>query len=315
MKKKTYRCPVCGKPLTKAEFEKALEIHKAREAHLMEQERALQKKEKRLEQEKRAAAKEAQEKERRRAGRLMAGQRGKIKKLEERIAQLERGKTPQTEGLEFEEKLAARLRKEFPEDDIQHKGQAGDVLHLVYFETKHAGTIIYECKREPKIKGEHVHQAYQAKQNRQADFAVLVHTGTKKGFDGLIEMGNVLVVSPLGAIPLAALLRKNLVEMMRANITKKRRAKIAQQLLTYVTSPQVKNPIEEVIRTAGELQEMVKAEYNDHVRTWKKRLMHYQKIQWDTSQVQGNIQRILHGKEPKIIPPPKTPPLLPASTE
>jgi hypothetical protein len=76
----------------------------------------------------------------------------------------------------------------------------------------------------------------------------------------------------------------------------------------------MKNPIEEVIQTAAELQQMVKEEYDDHVETWKKRLMHYRKIHWDTSQVQGNIQRILHGKEPKIVPPPKTPPMLPAST-
>ncbi len=311
---KVYQCPVCGKPLTKAEFERALEIHKARERHVKDWELALRRREKRLKQEKRAAARDAQAKEKRRAERLMAGQRSKIKKLEERIAQLECGKTPQTEGLEFEEKLAARLRREFPEDDIQHKGKDGDVLHLVHFGGKHAGTIIYECKRTPSISVNHARQAYLAKQTRHAEFAVLVTTGARKGFAGLMELGGVLVVSPLGAIPLAALLRQNLVEMMRANITRKKRAKIAQQLLKYITSPQLKNPIEEVIQTATELQNMVKEEYDQHVRTWKKRLGHYQKIHWDTSQVQENIQRILHGKEPKAILPPKAPPLLPAST-
>lgn len=313
-KAKPYRCPVCGKLLTKAEFERALEIHKARESHLKEQERALGRRERRLEREKKAAAKDAQAKERRRAERLMAGQRSKIRKLEERIGQLERGKTPQSEGLEFEEKLALRLQKEFPEDDVQPKGKGGDILHLVYSGRNHAGTIIYECKRTPRIKAEHVRQAYLAKQSRQADFAVLVTTGSKKGFGGLMEMDGVLVVSPFGVIPLVALLRKNVVEMMRANITRNKRAKIAQQLLKYMTSPQMKNPIEEVIQNAAELQQMVNQEYHDHVEIWKKRLMRYQKIHWDTSQLQGNIQRILHGKEPKMSPPPMTPPLLPAST-
>jgi tRNA(Ile2) C34 agmatinyltransferase TiaS len=33
-KSRTYRCPLCGKTLTKSQYEKALEIHTAREKHL-----------------------------------------------------------------------------------------------------------------------------------------------------------------------------------------------------------------------------------------------------------------------------------------
>jgi hypothetical protein len=243
----------------------------------------------------------------------MAGQRKTIKKLEERIAQLEKGTTPQTEGLEFEEKLLARLRKEFPSDDIQLKGKVvGDIVQAVRYEGKDAGKIIYECKRTPRISGKHARQAYLAKQSSHADFAVLVTTGHKKGFAGLMELGGVLVVAPLGAIPLAVLLRTNLIEMLRAKITTAQRAKIAQRLLKYITSPQLKNPIEEVIHLSVELQGMVKEEYDDHVKVWKKRLEHYGRIHWDSSQIQSNLQRILHGKEPKYVLPPKAQLLLPA---
>lgn len=38
---KTYRCPTCGKSLTKSEYEKALRIHGEREKHLAEKEAEL----------------------------------------------------------------------------------------------------------------------------------------------------------------------------------------------------------------------------------------------------------------------------------
>jgi hypothetical protein len=72
-------------------------------------------------------------------------------------------------------------------------------------------------------------------------------------------------VAPLGTVPLAALLRANLIEMLRAKITTEQRAKIAQRLLKYVTSPQLKNPIEEVIQLSTQLQNMVEEEYRGHV--------------------------------------------------
>jgi hypothetical protein len=313
---KTYRCPVCGKSLTKTEYEKALKIHEAREIHLRHHENELKKKERELPQKIEEARIEAQRKEKTRAERLMSGWKNKVKTLEERINQIEKGSTPQTEGLEFEDKLTTRLKQEFPEDDIQHKGKGGDVLHIVKFDKKPAGVIIYECKRTPRIQSQHINQAHLAKQSREADFAVLVTTGQKKDFSGLAQMRGVLIVSPLGAIPLASLLRRHLIEMLRAEITKEKRSIIAQQLVKYITGPQFKNPIEEVVHLTSQLQDMIKEEAKEHFLIWKKRWDYYQTIHWDSSQIQENLRLVLHGKEPKAIAHPEVPPLqLPGSTE
>jgi len=48
--------------------------------------------------------------------------------------------------------------------------------------------------------------------------------------------------------------------------------------MAFITSPQFKTPIEEVIDRSLRLQRMVKDEFADHVRTWKKRWAHYQVI-------------------------------------
>ncbi|MGA8220555.1 MAG: DUF2130 domain-containing protein [Candidatus Acidiferrales bacterium] len=315
LKAKKYPCPVCGTLLSRSAFEKALKIHKAKEKHVQDLEMALKKRAQGMDEEVENAIERGRRGEKRRGERLMAGQKRQIRTLLDRVAQLEKGTTPQTDGLEFEDKLLARLKREFSGlgDLIEPKGKlVGDIVHTVRYEGKEdAGKITYECKRTRGISGKHVQQAYQAKQACHADFAILVTTGKKKRFTGLMEWDGVLVVAPLGVIPLAALLRANLIEMLRAKITTEQRAKIAQRVLKYITSPQLKNPIEEVIQLSTQLQNMVKDEYDDHVDTWKKRLRHYSRIQWDTTQIQVNFQRILHGKEPKHVLPPKPQLLLP----
>lgn len=328
---KTYRCPTCGKVLTKSEFEKALHIHEEkeklfsqREAEVSRKEREQQekeqefkKKERRLKQDNKKTLRDEKEKirlqERSRATLQQAGLKEKVQQLKDRLRQRERGTTPQTEGLEFEEKLAARLKIEFSEDEILHTGKGGDVLHTVKFNRKPAGIIIYECKRTPSIQTQHISQTNRAKQTREADFAVLVTTGKKRGFSGFRQIDGVSVVSPLAVISLASLLREHLIEMVRLNITKEKRAILAQKLMQYIDSPQFKNPLEEVVQRTSRLQDMINKEYGDHMHTWKERWIHYETINWNTSHIQGNLRLVLHGEQPKSLSQHKTPPLqLPA---
>jgi len=46
---------------------------------------------------------------------------------------------------------------------------------------------------------------------------------------------------------------------------------------------------------------MVVAEWKDHRRVWQKRWNYYQRIQWDSSQIEANINLVLQGKESKAI--------------
>ena len=298
---KTYRCPVCKKSLTKHEYESALGVMSARETHFDDERKTLLKRVARAEQGQARARQEGIRYEKARSQRLMAGQSRQMKKLQERIAQLEKGTTPQTDGLEFEHKLVARLKAEFPKDDIQHKGQAGDILHFVKFNNQIAGVIIYECKRCPRISSAHVQQTFRAKQERKAHFAVLVTTGKRRGFSGLCQERGVLVVAPLGTVALASLLREHLIEMQRSNIAIERRAAIAQGLLKFVASPEFSNPIEKVVRTSLQLQDVLREEVKGHQRVWKKRWEHYQAIEWDASDIQANVKSVLHGEKPKAL--------------
>lgn len=232
-----------------------------------------------------------------RTQRLLQGKDTEIRRLNERLRQLKKGSTPQTEGLEFEEKLVARLRREFPDDHIQHEGKAGDVLHEVRIAGKRIGLIVYECKRTPNIPDGHVQQTARAKASRRADFAVLVTTGKRKGFTGLSEIGGILIVSPLGVVALVALLREQAKALFRAGLTQGERQKVAQQLHGFICSPDFRNPIESVIRTAGDLGQMVLEEAVQHRRTWQRRWEKYQRLSWDSRYVQRSVQAVLQGKK------------------
>ncbi|MGI0012398.1 MAG: DUF2130 domain-containing protein [Nitrososphaera sp.] len=247
--------------------------------------------------------------------RMFEGKVKEVQTLKERIKQLQKGSTPQTEGLEFEDKLVRRLKLEFPEDNTIHEGKGGDVIQTVMFERKFTGVIVYECKRTPSLLNTHVDQAYRAKITRKAVFVVLVTTAnynrTWKGFGSIRD---VLVASPFAVIPLVKLLRMHLIEMLKAEIPISRRAKIANQLLQHVTSQEFKNPLEEIARTGRELQTDLKDEMKSHYRLWKKRWTNYQKIDYDTSTIHDSLQLVLQGKRIKSMNKPKVQalPLLPS---
>jgi hypothetical protein len=316
LRKKSYVCPVCRTPLSKKNYEEALGILDERQRHHDHEMADIQRRNKELVAKARASKEEGVQSERGRNKRLLAGRDRMIGVLRERLKQVQSGSTPQTEGLEFEEKLATRLRKEFRTDLIEHKGKGGDVLQHVRMDGKVIGVIIYECKRTPRIQTEHVKQAFRAKQSRMANFCVLVTTGTRRGHNGLSDMGGVLVISPLGVIPLVALLRAHMLELVRAQVGREKRARIADDLVRHIVSPQFRNPIEEIVQIAGELQDMVKGEARQHLKVWKKRWHYYQTMQWDTAQVQSNIRLVLHGKAPQALSAAKVSRLLlPGSSE
>jgi len=141
--------------------------------------------------------------------------------------------------------------------------------------------------------------------SRRAQFAVLVTSGIRRGFNGLDAEFGVTIVAPAGVLALAGLLRTHIVEMFRAGIEKKRRTKIANQLLKFIKSPEFKNPIEEVIRTAEKLREGIREEFRWHKNDWERRWDAYGRIRWDGFAIQENLGRVFHGDVPRQMIQPK----------
>ncbi len=211
----SYRCPLCGCSLPKSKFERVTHSHAERERLLdnaRKRESDLRAKVNQAKNDARdakaAGVQAGRDAEKRRSERLVRGVQNRLHVANERIRQLEKGSTPQTEGLEFEDKLHARLEREFPQDEIVLEGTGGDIIHTVLQDGKPTGVILYECKQTPTIKRDHIEQAARDKNSRQADCAVLVTCGKRRGFTGLGKDGAVLIVAPLAVIALVGLLRE-----------------------------------------------------------------------------------------------------------
>lgn len=331
---KTFKCPLCGSPLSKAKYDAVLHIQKEekkvqkadieklhKKLHSFEQNNSTLKKQLKESKEKiKHAQVEGAKKgalvEKQRQERLTAGLRKKLTLANSRIKQMERGTTPQTEGLEFEENLYKRLKKEFPNDRVEHKGKGGDILHVAILGREEIGVIIYECKQTAEIKTTHIQQAALAKKTREAHFAILITTGTRRGFTGLANENGVLIVAPAGVVALAHLCRAHLVEMAKAKLAKDAKNRIAAQLLEYITSPVHKVPLEQAIQKTEKVSKLLRREVLEHRSIWQERYELYQNIHWDISHIQGNLTRVLQGEKPLPLQKPRVERLLlPAITD
>lgn len=322
-----YTCPLCGSPLTETHYHRVIKLQEKKEKvqkgelDKLKKEAAAAKAAataaKKKEQDIRAKAKQDVEAAKKqvtlaerkkneiRNRRLMA----RIKKLEEEKKMLQKHTSPQEIGLADEAVLVKRLEREFPDDVIEHAGKGGDVLHYVMFDEEETGCIVYECKHTDRISSDHIAQTALAKKTRQANYGILVVTGTRKGFSGLDQDSGIFIVAQAGVLTLARICRDSLVTMAKQRLDAAAKAAAAKRLMDYVTSPVCKIPLEEAISHTKRAHKNLVKEIKQHLGDWKERHEIYQTIHYDVSHVQKNIERVLGDDEPLKLEKPKLEPL------
>jgi hypothetical protein len=323
----TYTCPLCGSPLSEKHYHRVVKIQEKKEKVQKSELDKLKKQTtaakaaaaaaKRNVQEVRAKAKQnieaakeqvtlaERKKSKIRNKRLMS----RITKLEEEKKMLQKHTSPQEIGLADEPVLVKRLQREFPDDQIEHAGKGGDVLHYVKFHDADAGCIVYECKHTDRISSDHVAQTSLAKKTRQANYGILVTTGTRRGFSGLDQEAGIFLVAQAGVLTLARICRDSLVTMAKQRLDAAAKAAAAKRLMDYVTSPVCKTPLEEAISHTERAQKNLVKEVKQHLNDWKERHELYETIRYDVSHVQKNLDRVLGGDEPLKLDKPKFEPL------
>ncbi len=225
-------------------------------------------------------------------------QNKRIKELQE---QLKKGTTPQVEGLNLEKELARELRREFPEDIIDPHGKNGDILQRVNFKNKQIGSILYECKKTTKYSPAFVDQTKRAKALRQATHAVLVTTVSKKDTAGFWVENDVLIVHPYGAIYIAKVLRRSMIEMFSLNISRKEKDEKSKNLMEYIKGEDFRNGVEDSIYRTRELTKMLIKEAKQHQTIWLTRGKHYKAIHDNASRLELMTSGILKGLSVKAI--------------
>lgn len=375
----TLRCPVCRKPLTQTEYDKALGLWQHKQEHIkhLEQERkALKQKDKdrerhfrqkeaMLRQEKREAIaaerKDSAERLRKRENALndafdrklrtavnrgvregtakerkeLAKQGTELRKTKNKMGQLEnslklsakkyqqaseeiarlkeqieKGITPQIEGLLEEHKLLAKLGELFPNDKFEHHGKAGDIIQIVVDQRREIGRVVYECKRVKQFNKNYIDQAKEARRLRSADFAVLVTNVFPSKRQYYFVEKDVFVISPVCAEPIIHTLRGSLIRMSLLKMTADAKEKAVQKVYEYLSSSDYNGRVNDIATQLLDLGKELKSEIKSHNRVWHKRYDAYQALFNDIGEIDYSLKQLAnpnsngHGK---LLPAPARP--------
>lgn len=358
---KQFKCPVCGKPLSQSEYEKALGLWKQKQEHikhleaehqkLIRQQKLYEKKikeaDKKIIEERNRLKKEAQELLKKQKSELLNSfkkrfdteikkrveaevkqqkrqlqkqsnelrkTQNKMKQLQESLRvyaeknqkaneeikrlkeQLEKGITPQIEGLLEEANLLKKLQELYPNDKFIHTGKGGDIIQIVIEQRKEIGKIVYECKKVKNFDKKFIEQAKDARKIREADFVILVTNAfpSKKQFY-FVEK-TVFVISPVSVEPITYTLRESLVRISLLKLSNEAKEKAVQQVYEYLSGSEYKNRMNEVSQQLLDLGKELKKEINVHKNIWLKRYNAYKNIYNDVNHIDYRLKELLQNK-------------------
>jgi hypothetical protein len=286
---KIYRCPTCNKELTKEEYDKALQIDRAREKEINN----------RIKEAFDAGAKQYEQQIN-----LLTKQNAK---LQDTIEHLEKGDTAQRAGFENEMILQEGLKKEFPSDDVERHGHHGDVLQVVNYDSRSVGLIVFECKRKTTLDTKDIRQAYAALQYRKADYAILVTTATRTDkhkhapFDSLLKEKDVLIIRPAGVLSLVSLLRDSLIFMYKSNLSPEQRLDANRKLSDYLAQGEGGLAIKTIVHHSSQLYDRLIDEIRRHKIDWNEQWKDICHINIAGNILSQNIGLILSGQKPIIL--------------
>lgn len=309
-------CPLCGTVLSATRFATVMKMHRGLERQLARLKAAEERARSHLRRAKETAARAIEDERRRATDRLMRHQ-ARARKLRSQIEDLERrlksGETAQSEGLLEERALLAFLKSHFDGDRFEHVGRGGDILQFVCTERgAKAGTIVFEVKRVQQWASAHVAQCAEARLTRQADLAILVTNRFPANRPHYFVERGVLVISPLGLLPLVHTAREGLlnVHALRASGDEKRRA--IQAIYDYLAGGQYMDHIRRVSQHFTDLEALFTKEVNTHKRVWNDRLAHYRGIIGSIALIHDQLRSLIGpAAEPGTVLPAEAKRLLP----
>jgi len=204
-----------------------------------------------------------------------------------------RNETPQVLGLLNEMEMLQVLKARFPADSFDHPGKRGDIVHHVMSANREIGVMVYELKKVSHFNKEHITQAYNAKQQRSADYALLI-TNAKRAKDdfGFFVAKGVIVIHPAGAITIISILRDHLIAISKLQLTGRQRDETVKAVIEYIQSPSFKNSIESIIEQTVELYGSLKKEVREHVHVWQDRLQRYNDINSKAYSVENKVIKL-----------------------
>ena len=201
----------------------------------------------------------------------------------------------QIQGDVLEEDNCEYLSEAFHEDDVSRvkKGRAGaDVIHKVRRFQQECGTIVWEVKNAkwnrqwiPKLKRDAV--------SASADIGILVSVDVPDEVDSFGYVDGILVTKPSYVIPIATLVRNNLIAMRELNISLMGRDERMNHLQEYITGPEFRSRITMIVEKFEEMRDDLEAEKRATTKRWAKQEKRLEALTMGTARMYGDFQGIL----------------------
>lgn len=239
----------------------------------------------------------------------------KIAELEKKLSDTERAlvnaqkKTrqgsQQLQGEVLELELEMRLKNAFHNDQIEPVGKGvsgGDIIQRVknsYNQT--AGIILWETKRAkwtpswlPKLRED--------ARKVNASLTVLVSEELPKEVESFDVIDGVIITSYAYALPLAELLRRQLMQLALAKSTTAHKDEKLERLYGYLQSDTFRHRFEAYVEGIVEMQNDLETEKRSMERLWKRREAQISRTIGNISKMYGELQGIMGNALPDIKP-------------
>ncbi|MCL5090561.1 MAG: DUF2130 domain-containing protein [Patescibacteria group bacterium] len=309
--------------LEMTDLRKALEEKEKKVSEFREQEMKLREEKRKIEEEKKELDLMVQRKideERKKVEELVLKQESEKHRLkeaefEEKIKSMQRALeeaqrkaaqgSQQTQGEVLELDLEATLRNAFPQDLIEPVGKGvrgADIRQTIKSQSGVVcGVVLWESKRTKAWTDEWLSKLKDDLRAEGANIPVIVsETLPKESQNGMGVKEGVWVVSFALVLPLAFLLRKNLLEVAYQKFVSAEKGNKADQLYEYITGHEFRQQLEALVEVYLNMQEEITKERVAFEKIWKTREFEIKKLISSTVNVYSGVQGLIGQAMPQI---------------
>lgn len=228
------------------------------------------------------------------------GLRKKIQELQQRAEQ----GSQQAQGEAQELVLEDMLRAAFPQDAIEPvaKGvHGGDVVqHVSDGAFGHCGLILWESKRTKNWSDGWLPKLRDDQRAAKAAQAVLVSQALPAGCDSFTNLDGVWVTGPATSMPLAAVLRQQLVHVAQAQRALQGQHGKMEAVYEYLSSTQFRNRVSGIVEALTSMRDDLEQEKRATFRLWAKREKQLERAGASSSGMYGDLEGIIGGALPEL---------------
>ncbi|OSI65719.1 hypothetical protein BSZ21_21010 [Bradyrhizobium canariense] len=225
------------------------------------------------------------------------------RRIEDLRRKAEQG-SQQLQGEAQEIELEALLRTRFPTDLIEEvpKGVfGGDIVQRVVGPGgQMCGTILWESKKTRSWSDGWLPKLRDDQRAARADVAAIVSTAVPEGLDTFDLVGNVWVVKPRFAAPVAIALRQALLDVATVRTCQEGQQTKMELIYAYLTGSRFRHRIEAIVERFSDMQTDLDRERKAMTRLWAKREEQLSTVLETTVGLYGDLQGIAGRAMPEI---------------